>query len=206
VFQSDLLLSRNTNEKQTAITVDSIAMAVVINLLLATGGVREFIDVVSSKMVLVLGRFSPEHKAMLKAIDEELRRRNYVPIVFDFEGLRHRDFTETISTLAGMCLFIIADITNPKSSPIELQATILNYMVPFVPIIQEGERPFAMFENLRGKFDWVLDPLVYDSASHLIKGLEKDVIQPALKKHDELLAKKAEKLRIRHMKDYLADI
>jgi hypothetical protein len=32
------------------------------------------------------------------------------------------------------------------------------------------------------------------------------VIQPAIKKHDELLAKKAEELRIRHIRDYLADI
>jgi Pentapeptide repeats (8 copies) len=208
VLQSDLLLSRNRTEKQGAITVDSIEMAVVVNLLASGGGirVREFIDVLTSKIVLILGRFTPDRKAVLNAIQEELRRRNYVPIVFDFIGLRHRDFTEAINTLAGMCLFIIADITNPKSSPIELQATIPNYMVPFVPIIQEGEQPFAMFEDLRGKFDWVLDLLTYNSASYLIRGLKKAVIQPALKKHDELLAKKSEQLRIRHMTDYLADI
>ncbi len=54
-------------------------------------------------------------------------------------------------TLAGMCLFIIADITNPKSSPLELQAAVPNYMIPFVPIIQKGEKPFAMFVNLQTK-------------------------------------------------------
>jgi hypothetical protein len=106
-------------------------------------------------------------------------------------------------TLAGMCLFIIADITNPKSSPLELQAAVPNYMVPFVPIIQEGEEPFAMFKNLQGKFDWVLDLLTYDSTLHLISGLEEAVIKPALKKHDELLAKKVAELRIRHIRDYL---
>jgi hypothetical protein len=29
--------------------------------------------------------------------------------------------------------FIIADITNPRSSPLELQATMPDYMIPFVP-------------------------------------------------------------------------
>jgi hypothetical protein len=106
-------------------------------------------------------------------------------------------------TLAGMCLFIIADITNPKSSPLELQAAVPNYMVPFVPIIQEGEQPFAMFKDLWGKFDWVLDLLTYDSIHNLISGLGEAVIKPALTKHDELLAKKVAEMRIWHIRDYL---
>jgi hypothetical protein len=60
-----------------------------------------------------------------------------------------------------------------------------------------------MFKNLQGKFDWVLDLLTYDSTCHLISGLEKAVIKPGLKKHDELLAKKVGEMRIRHMRDYL---
>ncbi len=90
--------------------------------------------------MLILGRFTPERKAVLDAIREALRQRDYLSIVFDFERPTARDFTETIMTLAGMRLFIIADITNPKSSPLELQAVVPNYMVPFVPIIQEGDK------------------------------------------------------------------
>jgi uncharacterized protein YjbI with pentapeptide repeats len=205
VHQSDLLLSRNGTEKQGAITVDSIEMAVVVNLLASGGGmrVREFIDALTSKIVLILGRFTGDRKAVSSAIQEELRRRNFVPIVFDFERLRHRDFTETINTLAGMCLFIIADITNPRSTPLELQATIPNYMVPFVPIIEEGEQPFGMFKDLQGKFDWVLDPLMYDSTLDLISGFEEAVINPALKKYNEIVAKRAREIKIRHLSDHL---
>jgi len=201
--QSDLVI---TQPNEPVITVDNLEVAQFIYLLLHNEKIREVIDTITSKAVLILGRFTPERKAVLDAIRDELRHRDYLPIVFDFERPTDRDFTETIMTLAGMCLFIIADITNPKSSPLELQATIPNYMVPLVPIIQEGEQPFAMFKDLRGKFDWVLDLLAYDSASHLIRGLEKAVIQPALKKHNELLSKKAEELRVRHIRDYLADI
>jgi hypothetical protein len=143
---------------------------------------------------------------VLDAIREALRQRGYLPIMFDFERPTARDFTETIMTLAGMSLFIIADITNPKSSPLELQATVPNYMVPFAPIIQEGEQPFSMFLDLKNKHpDWVLDLLAYDSASTLVRKLRNAVIQPALKKHKELRAKKAEELRIRHVQDYPDD-
>jgi hypothetical protein len=153
--------------------------------------------------VLILGRFSQERKLVLDALREKLRTLNFLPIVFDFERPTEQDFTETIMTLAGLSCFIIADITNPKSSPLELQATVPDYMIPFVPLIQEGEQPFSMFQDLRRKYDWVLDTLVYDTPSNLIKGLERAVVTPALEKRAELLAKKVEQLRTRHIGDYL---
>jgi hypothetical protein len=33
-------------------------------------------------------------------------------------------------TLAGMSRFVIADIANPKSAPLELQAAVPDYMIP----------------------------------------------------------------------------
>jgi len=51
-------------------------------------------------------------------------------------------------TLAGMCLFIIADITPPQSVQLEIEAAIPNYMISCVSIIQEGEVPFTMFVDL----------------------------------------------------------
>ena len=75
-------------------------------------------------------------------------------------------------------------------------------MIPFVPIIQRGERPFSMFANLQAKYDWVLDVLVYDSAENLVKGLAKAVIVPALEKHEELMTRKAQDLKTRDIQDY----
>ena len=76
-------------------------------------------------------------------------------------------------------------------------------MTPFVPIIQEGEEPFAMFKDLKGKFSWMLDTLRYDSETNLIKGSKKAVVEPALKKHGELTMRKAEELQTRHIGEYL---
>src|SRR6202035_1050552 len=107
------------------------------------------------------------------------RDKGFLPIVFDFERPKGRDFTETIKTLAGMSCFVIADITNPRSAPLELQATVPDYMIPFVPILQDGEPVFSMFANLQTKYDWVLDRLGYDSPENLIAGLVDAVINPA---------------------------
>jgi hypothetical protein len=58
--------------------------------------------------------------------------------------------------------------------PLELQATMPDYMIPFVPIIHEDEKPFAMFQDLKQTYgDWVLDVLQYDSADNFLKVLDK---------------------------------
>jgi hypothetical protein len=141
--------------------------------------------------VLILGRFTPERKAVLDALRIELRQRGYLPILFDLERSTTQDFTETIKILVDMSLFVIADISNPKSSPLELQATIPDYMVPFVLIIQEGEEPFAVFNDLPIEHKkWVLAPLKYDSINGLIGVLEEAIINPALELHNDIQTEK----------------
>src|SRR6266704_274102 len=200
ITQDNLVI---TPEREQIITVDNLEVAQFIYLLLNNPKIRDVIDTIGQKGVLILGRFTPERKAVLDAIREKLRSLNFLPIVFDFERPTTQDFTETIMTLAGLSCFIIADITNPKSSPLELQATVPNYMTPFVPIIQEGEQPFAMFTDLQNRYrDWVLDTLLYDTPSNLVNVLERAIVKPALERQAELLLIKAQGLRTRHIKDY----
>jgi hypothetical protein len=73
-------------------------------------------------------------------------------------------------------------------------------MIPFVPIMAKGEEPFAMFQDLWVKHrEWVLDLIVYGSVEALIRELDTEIIKPALARFDELLVKKAEPLRVRHI-------
>ena len=106
-----------TRPYEQVITVDNLDMAQFIYLLLHNEKIREVIDTITSKAVLILGRFTPARKIVLDAMQEELRRRNYLPILFDFEKPASRDLTETISTLAHMARFIIDDLTEAKSIP-----------------------------------------------------------------------------------------
>jgi uncharacterized protein YjbI with pentapeptide repeats len=187
--QKDLII---TPQNQPPITVDNIKVAQFVYLILNNREIREVINTLTSKSVLILGRFAiPERKAILDALRDKLREYDLLPIVFDFERPTDKDFTETIKTLAGLCYFVIADVTNPRSSPLELQATIPDYQIPFVPIIQEGENPFAMMVDLQKKYNWVLDTISYDSLDTLIEILKPHIIDPAIKKRDELRLIKA---------------
>src|ERR1700693_2962645 len=56
-----------------------------IELLLNNPKIRDVIDTIAKKAVLILGRFTPERKAVLDDLREALRIHGYLPILFDFE-------------------------------------------------------------------------------------------------------------------------
>jgi hypothetical protein len=116
---------------------------------------------------------------VLDAIREELRRRNYLPIVFDFEKPASRDLTETISTLAHMARFIIADLTEAKSIPQELERIVPDLpSVPVQPILQASASEYGMFEHFK-RYPWVLETYQYESLEEVIAALTEKVIAPA---------------------------
>jgi uncharacterized protein YjbI with pentapeptide repeats len=170
---------------ESVITVDNIKVAQFIHLLLNNQEIREVIDTIGQKGVLILGRFTEERKAVLDALREELRKYNLLPIVFDFERPTNADFTETIKILAGLSLFIIVDLTKPKAVPHELMATVPDYQKPFVPILEEGEEPYSMYPDLM-KYDWVLKPLITYRTKEVLLANFKKIIDRAWKKHLEL--------------------
>jgi hypothetical protein len=74
-------------------------------------------------------------------------------------------------------------------------------MIPFVPILQDGEPAFSMFLNLQTKYHWVLNVLGYDSSRTLIEVLDEAVIDPALVMRDKLEKEKILKRPMRHVDD-----
>jgi hypothetical protein len=182
--QADLVI---THSKEPVITVDNLEVAQFIYLLLHNEKIRVVIDTITSKAVLILGRFTPERKAVLDAIREELRRRNYLPILFDFEKPASRDLTETISTLAHMARFIIADLTDAKSIPQELERIVPDLpSVPVQPILQASAGEYGMFEHFK-RYPWVLETYPYESPEEVIAALPEKVIAPAEVKAKELV-------------------
>ena len=179
-----------TDKDEPEISVDNLEVAQFIYLLLHNKKIRDVIDTVANKAVLILGRFTPKRKLILDAIKEVLRNHNYVPILFDFERPSSRDTIETITTLAGLSKFIIADISEPKSTPLESHAIIPNLMIPFVPIIQEGENIFSMFTDLKMKYEWVLEPISYNNKEELLEYFEKCILERVENKFSEIREKK----------------
>jgi uncharacterized protein YjbI with pentapeptide repeats len=175
-IQSNLVISPR---KEPAITVDQLEVAQFIYLLLRNQKIRQVIDTITSKVVLILGRFTPARKRILDAIREELRHKDFVPVLFDFEVPRDRNLTETVTLLARMARFIIADLTDPKSLPQELQAIIPDLdAVPVQPLLRVTDREYSMFKDFLSR-NSVLPIFRYKNERDLLRNLVDKVIQPA---------------------------
>ena len=181
--QYELVLTEHGKPKVTA---DNLEVAQFIYLLLNNEKVRHVIDTVTSKIVLILGRFTPKRKVVLDDLRKELRQRNYTPVVFDFDKPASKDLTGTVQTLANMARFIIADLTDPSSVPHELAMVVPSTAVAVQPVLLEGQREYAMFVDLRKRYHWVLEPYRYASPERLIADLSERVIIPAEAKAREL--------------------
>jgi hypothetical protein len=181
-----------TDHDEPVITADNIAVAQFIYLLLNNASIRDVIDTVAKKAVLILGRFTPERKTVLDAIREELRSRDFLPILFDFVKPSSRNITETISTLAHMSRFVIADITDAGSIPQELQRIVPDLpSLPVQPLILASQYEYGMFSDFLD-YHSVLTPYRYNSLEDLISSLEEKVIDPALVKAKEIEERRRE--------------
>jgi len=186
--QHNLVITRSD---EPVVTVDDLEVGQFIYLMLNNTKIRNVINTITSKGVLILGRFSdPQRKSVLDGLREGLRNFDLLPIVFDFDRPTDKDYTETLQTLAGMSMFVIADLTSPKSTPLELEATVKQFKIPYIPIIDISvdPRPFAMLVDSQKSFHWVLPTLKYESKEDLLDGenLKTYIIDRASAKRQEL--------------------
>jgi uncharacterized protein YjbI with pentapeptide repeats len=166
-----------TLPNEPVLTVDDLEVAQFIYLLLNNQKIRNVIDTITSKVVLILGRFTPERKVVLDALRDELQRQNYTPVLFDFEKPASRDLTETVNTLVHLARFIIVDLTDPSSAPHEVATVIPHTVVPVQPLLLQEplmvdgkvveRHEYAMFEDLRRRHHWVLPTFRYQDTAEL---------------------------------------
>jgi hypothetical protein len=187
--QQNLLITHKDQPDITDITVDDIEVAQFINLLLHNEKLQRVIDTITTKMVMILGRFSlPERKRVLDALRDELRSRNYVSVVFDFEKPRSQTTINTVMLLARMARFVIADISDAKSVLQELQAIVPSSpKLPVQPIIVAAQEEPGMFDSFQA-YPWFLQVHRYDTLAQLLAHLDERVIGPAETKAAELRA------------------
>jgi hypothetical protein len=83
-------------------------------------------------------------------IRNELRKHDYLPIMFDFQPSANQATLETIKTLAIMARFVIADLTDARSVLMELGA-----IVPAFPsvavrlLIKKSDHEYGMLDFIR---------------------------------------------------------
>jgi hypothetical protein len=163
---------------EPSVIVDDLEVAQFIHLLLNHRRLRKVLNAITERGVLILGRFSGGGLDVLEAIAAKLRELKYQPLIFDFERPEDRNYTETVKTLVGLSRFVIVDLSGP-SVPQELYATVPHFKIPFVPIVEEGRRQYAMAVDIL-EYPWVVNPPVqFVDVEHLVRILSPKVIAPA---------------------------
>lgn len=165
---------------QSTITVENLEVAQFIYLMLDNQKIREAIDSMASKVVLILGRFTPERKRILNAIHKALYQYQYLPVLFDFKRPNSQDFIEPVTTLAHLSRFVIADVTDARIVIEEITEIVRNMALPVKPILQEGfgDEPTTLF-NLRINHRSLLDTFRYSDCDALVSNLKYGVIEEA---------------------------
>ncbi len=179
---------RISDEGEPSVTVDDLQVAQFVYLLLNYQNLRNVLDSVTRRGVLILGRFGGGGVEVLRSLGEGLRQAGYLPMIFEFSRPRDRTYTETVRTLAGLARFVVVDLSGP-SVPQELYATVPHLKIPFVPILEKGRRPYSMFADLL-EYEWVLQPIVeFESTADLLRVLPHQIVTPAEKRVETRQAK-----------------
>jgi hypothetical protein len=183
--QNDLVI---TPQGAELVTVDALDVAQFIYLLINNRNLRRVIDTITSKVVLILGRFKPDRKIVLDLVKLELRSRGYVPVLFDFEGPDNLDLTETVATLAHLSRFVVADLTEPSCIPHELMTFVRDFQVPVVTLIAQGHLPYAMFPEMLKKYTWLQAPVEYADVGEVQSIVLPQIITNAEEARKKILA------------------
>jgi uncharacterized protein YjbI with pentapeptide repeats len=173
--QVNLIIS---DHNDPVMTVDNLKVAQFIYLLLNNEEIRGVIDTITSKVVLILGRFTPERKTILDAMRDVLRKHDRLPVMFDFEKPASRGYTETVTTLAWMARFVFADLTDATEVRAELPKIVPAFpLVPIQPLILASQTEYVTFEeDIRRNRPWVLETFRYQDLDHAIASLPEMVL------------------------------
>ncbi|MBV2126183.1 MAG: pentapeptide repeat-containing protein [Candidatus Thiodiazotropha sp. (ex Ctena orbiculata)] len=157
-------------------TAPGLEFAQLLGLVYGNQKLGRLIDAVSRRMVLILGRFSPDRLAVLTALHEDLRGRDLAPVIFNFDGPEEKNVTETVRVLGGLAGWVVADLSDPKSVPQEIGALVPSYPnVPLIPIIQGDQDPYAMFPDWQDEHN-VLETIRYKDAEDLTGRVENEML------------------------------
>lgn len=172
-------LRLNPRNEEGGITVDNVEVAQFLNLLLHNEKMRAVLDTITSKVVLILGRFSDERKPVLDALREVLRNHSngYVPVLFDFDPQQEKPVFETVKILANLARFVIADLTDPNMVRSELSYITANLpTVPVQPITLSGTGLPTEYSTWK-RYSSFLPIYEYVDLSDLLVSLNESVIK-----------------------------
>ena len=166
--------------------VDDIELAQFVYYLSNHKKMRDALNILNDKGVLLLGRFKDGGLERLYSIREWFQSKGYMPMIFDFERPDNLSLTETVVTMAGLSKFVVVDLSG-SSVPAELQAILSQIKKP---VLAFGD-PFALFPDLADQTSIVS---IEGGEANLLDGLE-----DSLSEIEGLYAKRIMQLAKRYM-------
>jgi uncharacterized protein YjbI with pentapeptide repeats len=190
--QSKLVIER-TNELYSGLVhqgkvpmmVDDIELAQFIHYLSNHKKIRDVLNILNDRGVLLLGRFKNGGLERLYSMREWLQRKGYMPMIFDFARPDSLSLTETVITMAGLSKFVVADLSG-SSVPAELQGIFSSIKGPLLTF---GD-PYPLFGDIE---DLTRVIAIKDTRADLLTTIEKN-----LSKLEELHTKRIVQLAKRY--------
>ncbi|MCW2276862.1 pentapeptide repeat-containing protein [Heliophilum fasciatum] len=170
--QFDLIVSGDGAQK---IVVDNLEVAQLIDLLINSYTLRTVIDHLAAKVVLILGHFTPERKAVLEAFRAEIRKKNYIPVWVDCEKPALLQGTQTVETLARLSRLIIADATEAQGVFPQLEQALPGLAAIPVQLLlpPAGEIPESLI-----RYPWSMPVLRYSAIHEIIEPMQERIMMP----------------------------
>ncbi|MBW7871560.1 MAG: pentapeptide repeat-containing protein [Flavobacteriia bacterium] len=129
-------------------TVDNIELAQFIYYLSNHKKMRDTINILNKRGVLLLGKFKEGGLNRMYKLKEWFNQNNYLSMIFDFDRPSSLDYTETIVTLSGLSKIVVADLSG-DSVPHELHVILSNFSKPV--IVYHDKAPYSMLKDLKRK-------------------------------------------------------
>jgi hypothetical protein len=128
--------------------VDDIEVAQFIHFIKNYSNLGKGLKAMLEKGVLLLGKFREGGREILEKVAETVRRNKLIPIIFDFDGPEGSNIIETVTVLAGISRFVIANL-NGTSVPAELERITANFKRPIITYFNSAEEDqvYAMFSD-----------------------------------------------------------
>lgn len=158
------LYSDLIQQRKIPMMVDDIELAQFVHYLNDHKKMRDTLNILNDKGVLLLGRFKDGGLERLYSVREWLQSRGYMAMIFDFARPDNLSLTETVVTMAGLSKFIFVDLSG-ASVPAELQAVLSQVKKP---VLAFGAR-YALFSDLADQ-TWVRT--IEGDNTNLFGGLE----------------------------------
>jgi hypothetical protein len=127
-FYSDII-----QQGKVPMMVDDIELAQFVYYLSNHKKMRDALNILNDRGVLLLGQFKDGGLERLNSMRERLQRKSYMAMIFDFARPDNLSLTETVVTMAGLSKFIVADLSG-SSVPAELQSILSQIKKPILAV------------------------------------------------------------------------